>query len=206
MTKIGDWERVVAFHGHVCAGLAMGYRACLAGLRELGLCAQQDVDLVAIVDTDACGVDAVQVLTGCTVGKGNLVCRDRGKQAYTFYSRKQGRGVRVVVDSSSVCPPPEIESIRDRLGRGEVTGEELARLGAWQREAVEWFFRLPEERVLKIEPSHLEPPPRARIFNSVECRQCGERVMECRARVKEGAIVCLDCSERYRAPWPGTGS
>ncbi len=54
-----------------------------------------DEELVAIVENDACGVDAVQVLTGCTFGKGNFIFYDYGKMAFTFFSRKTGKGVRL---------------------------------------------------------------------------------------------------------------
>jgi formylmethanofuran dehydrogenase subunit E len=59
-------ERCIAFHGHFCPGLTIGYRAALIGLRELGVERAADEDLVAICETDACGVDAVQFITGCS--------------------------------------------------------------------------------------------------------------------------------------------
>ena len=92
-----DWEKCVEFHGHICPGLAMGYRAATIGLRELATRRALDEELVAIVENDACGVDAVMVITGCTLGKGNLLFRDFGKHAYTFMSRKSGVGVRICV-------------------------------------------------------------------------------------------------------------
>ncbi len=46
--------------------------------------------MVALVETDMCGVDAIQFLTGCTLGKGNLIQRDSGKNAYTFVRRSAG--------------------------------------------------------------------------------------------------------------------
>ena len=47
-------------------------------LREMGRAA--DEEIVAVVETDMCGVDAIQFLTGCTFGKGNLIHRDWGKK------------------------------------------------------------------------------------------------------------------------------
>jgi len=32
----------------------------------------EDEEIVAVVETDACGADAIQVRTGCTFGKGNF--------------------------------------------------------------------------------------------------------------------------------------
>ena len=41
-------------------------------------------------------VDAIQSLTGCTFGKGNLIHKDYGKSAFTFYRRKDGKAARLV--------------------------------------------------------------------------------------------------------------
>ena len=87
-------ERTIAFHGHSCPGLAIGIRAAEIALREL-----PDVDqasLVCVTETDMCGVDAIQFLTGCTYGKGNLIHRDYGKLAFSFHDRRSGRGFRLV--------------------------------------------------------------------------------------------------------------
>jgi len=89
---------VVVFHGHSCPGLALGYRAAMAALEELSLKHSEDEEIVCIVENDSCAVDAVQVITGCTFGKGNLIFKDYGKQVYTFIDRKAGRAIRISVD------------------------------------------------------------------------------------------------------------
>ena len=43
------------------------------GFRLLELDFSADEDVVCIAENDACGVDAIQVLLGCSVGKGNLL-------------------------------------------------------------------------------------------------------------------------------------
>ena len=65
-------ERAREFHGHLCAGLTIGIRASQIALREIGP-HSADEEVVAIVETDMCAVDAIQLLTGCTFGKGNLI-------------------------------------------------------------------------------------------------------------------------------------
>lgn len=75
-------EKTIAFHGHSCPGLAIGIRVAELVLQKLGPCGQSD--LVAVVETDMCGVDAIQFLTGCTFGKGNLIHKDYGKMATAF--------------------------------------------------------------------------------------------------------------------------
>jgi len=90
-----ELERVVKFHGHFCGGIAVGYRAAKAGLKALHAARAEDEELVAIVENDSCAADAVQVVTGCTFGKGNFFFRDYGKHVYTFALRPSGKAVRV---------------------------------------------------------------------------------------------------------------
>ncbi len=81
------YEEIIQFHGHECPGLAIGYRMATAAMETLELFRAEDEELVAIVENDACGVDALQCVTGCTFGKGNLLFRDYGKHVYTIFSR-----------------------------------------------------------------------------------------------------------------------
>src|SRR5574340_197535 len=93
-----DLRDTIQFHGHLCPGLALGYRVAKAALRELDAERPGDEELVAVVENDSCAVDAIQFITGCTFGKGNLVFRDYGKHVYTFYNRRTGVGVRISED------------------------------------------------------------------------------------------------------------
>ncbi len=78
-----DWEDCIAFHGHECPGLAIGFRMAHAARTRLGIISAHDEELVCVTENDACGVDAIQFLLSCTLGKGNLIFRDRGKHAFT---------------------------------------------------------------------------------------------------------------------------
>src|SRR5512136_723005 len=88
-------EKTIAFHGHSCPGLVIGIRAAELALKKLGYAEKRD--LVAVVETDMCGVDAIQFLTGCTLGKGNLIHKDYGKIAFSFYDRSKNVGFRAVL-------------------------------------------------------------------------------------------------------------
>ena len=91
-------EDVIHFHGHWCPGLALGIRVAQIALAEIGH--SSDEEIVAICETDMCGVDAIQFLTGCTLGKGNLIIRPYGKMAFSFYRRKDGKSIRVVLKNN----------------------------------------------------------------------------------------------------------
>jgi len=74
-----DLREAIQFHGHHCPGLALAYRVAKAALREFGAGRPQDEELVAVVENDSCAADAIQFITGCTFGKGNLIFHDFGK-------------------------------------------------------------------------------------------------------------------------------
>ncbi len=89
-------EDTIAFHGHSCPGLAIGIRASELAFRELGT--PEETNMVAIAETDMCGVDAIQFLTDCTLGKGNFMHRDFGKMAFSFFDRNTGKGFRALLN------------------------------------------------------------------------------------------------------------
>ena len=97
------WKKCVEFHGHECGGLTIGYKAALYAMELLDIkmgkdcCVSRDEQLVCISENDACGVDAIQVILGCSVGKGNLLFHMCGKQAFSFYNRDTGKSVRLVL-------------------------------------------------------------------------------------------------------------
>ena len=170
-----DLARTIAFHGHYCPGLTIGYRAAQIALRELGVARAADEELVAICETDACGVDAIQYLTGCTIGKGNLILRDWGKQVFLVGRRSDGRLVRVALRADAMSDI----STDDR--------EERRRL------AIDRLHTGPEAELFDVRWVEAPLPEPARLFGSVRCVQCGESVMEARARLRAGEIVCPEC-------------
>ena len=81
---MNDWNKCIEFHGHECPGLALGYRAALLVIKELGIDRSEDEEIVCVSENTACGVDSIQVMLACTAGKGNLIFRKVGKHAYSF--------------------------------------------------------------------------------------------------------------------------
>ncbi|MEJ2182060.1 MAG: FmdE family protein [Nitrospirota bacterium] len=187
-------EDVAAFHGHVCPGLALGYRVSELALREMGERAE-DEELVAEVENDSCAVDAVQVLTGCTFGKGNLLYRDYGKQVYTFIKRPSGEFLRVAVKWE---PPPETSEEKEAWGRymkGDRSAAVREAVQDRKSRKIEAIMEAPEGELFEVQRGRMEPPHQARIYASLRCERCGEKVMEPRARLREGKVLCLPCAE-----------
>ena len=201
--NVMTFQEVVAFHGHSCPGLAIGYRAAAAGLRELGVDRPKDEELVAVVENDACGIDAVQVVAGTTLGKGNLIFRDYGKRAYSFINRRTGDAVRVAErpEFSERKGDPELTRLRKKMADKTATAAEMLEFSRLSDAYVKELLALPEEEMFSINRVTIEVPEKARIFRSVRCSICGETLAESRARVREGRIVCIPCSEPYGRGW-----
>ncbi len=187
-------DEVLEFHGHMCPGLAIGYRVAQLALKELGPRAA-DEELVAVVENDSCAVDAVQVMTGCTFGKGNLIFRDYGKQVYTFIKRPSGDALRVSVKWVSPEETEEEKEAWARYMKGDRTGDTLSVVHKRKSRKIEAVLNAGEEEPLKVTREKVELPPEARIFPSVRCGLCGEKVMEPRTRKKDGHTVCIPCFE-----------
>ncbi|MBM9531795.1 formylmethanofuran dehydrogenase subunit E family protein, partial [Desulfoprunum benzoelyticum] len=141
-------EATIAFHGHSCPGLAIGIRAAEIALRELPGVGQ--ADLVCITETDMCGVDAIQFLTGCTFGKGNLIHRDYGKMAFSFYDRKDGKGLRLLFNQQARgALDQEMAAL---MGKALPTEAEQQRLQALRAEMQNRMMTLPAAELFAIQP------------------------------------------------------
>ncbi|RJX21062.1 MAG: formylmethanofuran dehydrogenase [Desulforudis sp.] len=192
------WEKTLEFHGHVCPGLVIGFRAAEVGLRELRVDSVGAADLVAVVENHACGVDAVQVVTGCTAGKGNLELRDHGKHVYSFIQRDTGDSVRVVVRFEALGFTAELEQLREAYLKEPSSENERALTR--KREAIaDRLMEMPEDELLAITRPRIEMPARPRVLATLCCNRCGEGVMESRARLAKGQVVCLPCLNELAA-------
>lgn len=165
------FEKSAEFHGHQCPGLAIGVRAAVEAQKLLGIGHSADEEVVCVTENDACGVDGIQVLLGCSAGKGNLIFRIRGKQAFSFFNRKTGEAVRLVLKEL-----PKMES----------------------REAKQnYILQAPLEEVFEVKKPGYPLPEEARLFRSVACEACGESTAEPYIRLENGRKVCLDCFSEY---------
>lgn len=193
---VKPYPEAVAFHGHSCPGLALGYRAAQYAMDALRAGRADDEELVCIVENDACGIDAIQVIAGCSAGKGNLIFRDLGKHAYTFIDRRYNRAIRVVQRPEPVVEriDPVAAALRPKVMGGTATPAEAKDFRDRQAAVIDKILAMPIEELFAIREIGPEVPEKARIFRSVQCAQCGEMVAEHRARVKDGKFVCIPCA------------
>lgn len=193
MTDRETVERIVEFHGHMCPGLAMGIRAAEIALEQVGAHAA-DEEVVAIVETDMCGVDAIQFLTGCTFGKGNLIHLDYGKNAYTFCRRSDGHSIRVLTKLGAAgTPDPEWEALFATVRLGAATPAQKERFSTLHQDRAQKIMGAPIEDLYDVAHVDANVPPRARIHTSIPCASCTEATMETRVHLLGGRMLCPPC-------------
>ncbi|MFC1885103.1 FmdE family protein [Thermodesulfobacteriota bacterium] len=175
------YEEIIRFHGHSCPGLAIGYRMSVSALNFLSDKKSKDEELVAIVENKACGVDAVQYITGCTFGKGNLIFKDYGKHVYTFFNRGSKKGVRVVFKHKNIT-----DTLKDDRNK-----------------FLDWLLSESEEKIVSIKAVDVMDPETARIIETLTCDYCGEGVMKTRTKFVNNRIACIPCSEKIKNNVPG---
>jgi formylmethanofuran dehydrogenase subunit E len=174
----------VAFHGHLCPGLVIGYRAATWALELLGAPRAGDEELVAIVENDTCAVDAVQTITGCTFGKGNLFFLDHGKLVFTLASRDDRQAVRLCLAQGT---PHDIDEVPEEQRR---------------ERHIAYLLDAATETLFSVERKPLETlPGRAEIQDSHACALCGERVMATRLVQSEHGQICIPCHRRLFKEW-----
>lgn len=196
--EIIPFSEVTKFHGHSCPGTAIGYRAAEIAICELVSSRAEDEELVAIVENDSCSVDAIQVVTGCTMGKGNLIFKDNGKQVYTFLNRKTGKALRISLKNNIDEIAPEFSKAREMASTPSATQKDKNEFMKAKDAFTEKILSdIPAQELFKVESVEVEFPEEARIFKSIYCAKCGEPVAEHRARVENGEIVCLPCFNNY---------
>lgn len=207
----GDLRRLLVIsgmlHGHYCPFSALGVKAAARAVRELGARSTGMEELVAIVETNNCFSDGVQIVTGCTFGNNALIFRDYGKTAFTL-ARRGGEALRVRVHPDRVMKErsPETTDLFEKVVVRRTGSEaEKQRLAVLRKQLSFRVLSLPDEEVFDVRKIAVELPSYARVFASSTCSVCGEPVMEPRVRMQGGEPVCLACSKQEFYQLAGDG-
>lgn len=215
LIRTGDLEGLLMkageLHGHFCPYLALGVRAGYIALKALGVERTTGMEeVVAIVETNNCFSDGIQVVTGCTFANNALIYRDLGKTAVTV-AKRDGSAVRVALKAEYAdafgSRYPEAHALFEKIviNREEATKAEHEKLMRLWAESSFEQLKLPKEEVFNVKHRSIEVPPFAPMFTSVRCSVCGENVMETRARVKDGKPICITCASAEHYMLDGAG-
>ncbi|MDA8387317.1 MAG: FmdE family protein [Nitrospiraceae bacterium] len=183
-----DLERLLQesakVHGHLCAGQVLGVRMSMLGLNAIGISdpkGKDRKDFIVFVEIDRCATDAIQSVTGCTLGKRTLKFVDYGKMAATFVNLKTGVAVRVLAREDSRQKAKEyFPEIADRYE---------AQLKAYKIMPDAELFETSRVRV-DIKPEDMPGRPLGRV----RCEACGEYVQDRREIMRDGRILCRPCA------------
>jgi len=173
-----------ASHGHRCAGQVLGVRLAMAGCREVGIDEPKGCKkLVVLVEIDRCATDAIQAVTGCSLGKRTLKFLDYGKMAATFVNTETQHAVRVLAKDDAR------ELARLYAPRAATPGEA-------QKQA---YAAMPEKLLFSIQPARIniaeENMPGFRGVRVI-CASCGEGINLRRDVRVDGRILCIPCAQR----------
>ena len=191
-----DLARCVAFHGHICPGLVYGYLVAKEAMKLMNLERATDEEIVAICDNDSCAVDALQVLLGTSTGKGNLIIRDFGKNAYTVLSRSGRKSYRFVRKVRYEYQGKE-KSTFDRLDAAIAKG--MASEGDrrhMKRLKVEDLLGRHFDEIFITTEIPFDEPLYASLERSEPCAMCGEMTMASKMVGVNDGRVCIPCSQK----------
>lgn len=175
-------------HGHICAGQVIGVRMSMAGLERIGISDPKGVDrkkLYVLVEIDRCATDAIQSVTGCSLGKRSMRWMDFGIMAATFVNLETGKAIRVTAREES----------RESAGKycPEIGDKYQRQLAAYKVMPLDELFVFQEVSV-DLQPCDLPGRP----IRRVRCEDCGDWVQDCREVEEQGTIRCRACAgDRY---------
>jgi len=180
-------ERSTKIHGHICAGQVIGVRMAMLGLAEIDIDdpKQQRKEFYVLVEIDRCATDAIQTVTGCSLGKRSLKWLDYGIMAATFVNLKTGRAVRITA----------LEEAR------ETSKKYFPEIDDKYQQQLEAYRIMPREELFAVQQVKVNIPAQdmpGRPMQRVRCETCGDWVQDCREVTQDGKTLCRPCAHgRY---------
>lgn len=211
--RAGDTEQLLLqagqMHGHYCPGLAMGVMAATRAMQMMGTDSDGLEDLLAIVETNNCLSDGVQLVTGCSFGNNSLIFHDVGKMAFTL-TKRDGKGIRFISrpESRSLISDafPDFDQRYHRVVvKQNRDPEEVA---AYRKSGIERAFgtlSLDVDRLFETKRVEVTVPDYAPSYADEVCSICGEQVMAKRVVESDGKKRCIPCSGRKMPVIDGYG-
>ncbi len=177
-------EESVRIHGHLCAGQVLGVRLAMYGLDLLGISDPKGKDrksFLVFVEIDRCATDAIQSVTGCSLGKRSLKWMDYGIMAASFVSSKTFEGFRIIArEEARELSKNYFPHIKDKYQR--------------QKEA---YKHMSNEELFKVQRIKVDIPKEdmpGRPIRRVQCVMCGDWVQDCREIMTEKGPICRACA------------
>ena len=190
-----DLKQCVTFHGHLCPGLIYGYIVAREARNLLSINRSADEEVVTVSENDSCAVDAFQVLLGTSTGKGNLIIKNYGKNAYTVFSRLSNQAYRfsrITGYAYTGDHEAEFKALEAKVAGNTATTEEKKRQKYLK--AMDLLHK-PFETVFATKAVPWLPPEYAELAPSKACAICGEMTMATKMKTSDThGLVCIPCA------------
>lgn len=193
-----EFESAIAFHGHKCPAMPLGFRTAQAAMKVLGVVRAQDKELYVISETGkghaaGCLLDGIMSATGCTYGKSNIEKKYYNKMAFTLIDVAGQRSVRVRLKDEffgNMLNSPFVVQRKQGVAPQDVPANVADPL-------VEKVLNLPEEIFLEVGPVEACELPKGKgCFETALCSKCGERTFVNKLIETDGGPVCIPCGEK----------
>jgi formylmethanofuran dehydrogenase subunit E len=192
-----DLKSCVEFHGHICPGLMYGYRVAKEAMKLMDITRAVDEEVVAICENDSCAVDALQVLLGTVAGKGNLIIKNFGKNAYTVLSRFKRQAYRFSRNTRydyKGMAKNEFDRLEAAVAAKTASEDDRRNL---KRLKIDDLLARPFEEIFTTTEVPFDEPLYAQLAPSEPCAICGEMTMASKMmKLSDGRQVCMPCSKK----------
>lgn len=178
-------DESVKVHGHLCPGQVLGVRMSIIGLSKIGVYDPKGEDRKSIIifaEMDRCATDAIQSVTGCSLGHRTMKFMDYGKMASTFLNLKTGKAIRIIAKEEAREKAKEMFP--------NIENKYAAQLEAYKIMSDEELFHVMNVKV-EIKPEDMPGRPLRRV----KCDICGEYVQDMREISKDGKMLCKPCAD-----------
>ena len=189
-----EFDEVVGFHGCYCLDIAMGYRVSKALMREMGDDIKNMKDVYAYVGAPTCAVDAIQKMTGCTLGKRNLIFTNTGKSVFVMQNVKTGKAVRAYCHYWDNFDHVQLREQRKAAHALTATPEQKAVFETLLHRQVHGILMAAEPTLFALSNVTLAASPKSSKYISEPCAVCGEFAKVDLLRDEDGKKLCSECA------------
>ncbi len=195
------YEYGLVFHGHKCPAMPMGLRVGAAALNALGVERAKDGQLVTLIEIGddhcaTCFADGIQMITGCTFGKGNIQKTHYGKWGVTVIDVATSRAIRVVPKAEAMLANKQSVFFKEYREKGIPASHVPESV---IDPMVQRVMGAPDDALFSVgEIYQYDLVRNLHSFASIVCDACGEMVVEEYARIKGTKHICIPCQENHK--------
>ncbi len=194
-----ELANLVYYHGHVCPELVVGYRAVLIAREEMGIDRKHAAHYFALVENMSSSIEAVQLLTGCTIGNQNFFAYDLGKHVYYFGKADNSYIPVDVLRLSLINMAVDLnldKALDNRILNGRAEAAELSLYEDAISDSVQKILELDDNELFDKKTVSIYPPCfHGRIYYT-KCSSCSEVVSMQKSVPAYNGLYCQVCAEK----------